>query len=35
MIFGIVSVMKVNVVSEERAAHWMVAKLEVHQRLRK
>jgi hypothetical protein len=35
MIFGIVGVMEVDVVAEERAAHWMVAELVMHQRLRK
>jgi hypothetical protein len=35
MILGIVGVMKVDVVAEELTAHWMVAKLVMHQRLRK
>src|SRR6266699_6056151 len=33
MIFGIVGVMEVDVVAEEPTAHWMVAELEMHQRL--
>jgi hypothetical protein len=35
MIFGIVGVMEVDVVLEEPTAHWMVAELVMHQRLRK
>jgi hypothetical protein len=35
MIFGIVSVMEVDVVAEQLAAHSMVAELGMHQRLRK
>jgi hypothetical protein len=35
MIFRIEVVMEVDVVTEELAAHWMVAQLVVHQRLRK
>ena len=35
MIFGIVGVMKVNVVAEEPAAHGMVTELVMHERLRK
>ncbi len=35
MIFGIVGVMEVDVVAEELTAHWMVAELVMHQRLRK
>jgi hypothetical protein len=35
MIFGIVGVMKVDVVAKELATHWMVAELVMHQRLRK
>jgi hypothetical protein len=35
MIFGIVDVMEVDVVAEELAAHWTVAELAMHQRLRK
>jgi hypothetical protein len=35
MIFGIVGVMEVDVVAEELAAHWMVAELVMHDRLRK
>jgi hypothetical protein len=35
MIFGIVGVMKVDVVAKEPAAHWMVAQLVMHQRLPK
>ncbi len=35
MIFGIVSVMKADVVAEELTAHSMVAELVMHQRLRK
>ena len=35
MISGIIGVMKVDVVAEELTAHWMVAKLVMHQRLGK
>ena len=35
MIFGIIGVMEVDVVAEELTAHWMVAELVMHQRLRK
>jgi hypothetical protein len=35
MIFGIIVVMKVDVVAEEPTAHWMMAKLVMHQRLGK
>jgi len=35
MIFGIVGVMKIDVVAEELAAHWMVAEFVMHQRLSK
>jgi hypothetical protein len=35
MIFAIVDVMEIDVVEEELAAHWMVAELVMHQRLRK
>jgi hypothetical protein len=35
MIFGIKVVMEVDVVAEELTAHWMVAQLVMHQRLRK
>ena len=35
MIFGIVGVMEVDVVAEKFTAHWMVAELVMHQRLRK
>jgi hypothetical protein len=35
MILGIVGVMEVDVVAEELAAHWMVAELVMHDRLRK
>jgi hypothetical protein len=35
MISGIIGVMKVDVVVKELTAHWMVAKLVMHQRLRK
>ena len=34
MIFGIVGVMEVDVVAKELTAHWMVAELVMHQRLR-
>ena len=35
MIFGIVDVMEIDVVAEELTAHWMVAEVVMHQRLRK
>jgi hypothetical protein len=35
VIFGIVGVMEVDVVAEELTAHWMVAELVMHERLRK
>jgi hypothetical protein len=35
MIFGIVSVMEVDVVAKEPAADWVVAEFVVHERLRK
>jgi hypothetical protein len=35
MIFGIVGVMEIHMVTEELAAHWMVAELVMHQRLPK
>ena len=35
MIFAIVDVMEIDVVAEELAAHWTVAELVMHQRLRK
>jgi hypothetical protein len=35
MIFGIVSVMKVDVVAKDLSTHWMMAELVMHQRLRK
>jgi hypothetical protein len=35
MVFGIVGVMEVDVVAEQLTAHWMVAELAMHQRLRK
>jgi hypothetical protein len=35
MIFGIASMMEVDVVAEELATHWMVTELVMHQRLRK
>jgi hypothetical protein len=35
MILGIVGVMKVDVVAEELTAHWMMAELVMHKRLRK
>jgi len=35
MILGIVGVMEVDVITKKLAAHWMVAELVVHQRLRK
>jgi hypothetical protein len=35
MIFGIIPVVEVDVVAEELTAHWMVAELVMHQRLRK
>jgi hypothetical protein len=35
MVFGIVGVMEVDVVAEELTAHWMVAELIMHERLRK
>jgi hypothetical protein len=35
VIFGIVGVMEVDVVAEELSAHWMVAELVMHERLRK
>jgi hypothetical protein len=35
MIFGIASMMEVDVVAEELTAHWMVTELVMHQRLRK
>jgi hypothetical protein len=35
MILGIKIVMEVDVVAEEPTAHWMVAELVMHQRLRK
>jgi hypothetical protein len=35
MIIGIVGVMEIDVVAEELTAHWMVAELVMHQRLRK
>jgi hypothetical protein len=35
MILGIVGVMEIDVVAEELTAHWMVAELAMHQRLRK
>jgi hypothetical protein len=35
MIFGIVGMMKVDVVAKELTAHWMVAELVMHQRLSK
>jgi hypothetical protein len=35
VIFGIVGVMEVDVVVEELTAHWMVAELVMHERLRK
>ena len=34
MIFGVVSVMEVDVVAEQLTAHWMVAELVMHERLR-
>ena len=35
MVFGIVSVMKIDMIAEKFAAPWMVAELVMHQRLRK
>jgi hypothetical protein len=35
MIFGIVGVMEIDMVAKELTAHWMVAELVMHQRLRK
>jgi hypothetical protein len=35
MILGIVGVMEVDVVAEELTAHWIVAELVMHERLRK
>jgi hypothetical protein len=35
MIFAIVGVMEIDMVAEELTAHWMVAELAMHQRLRK
>jgi hypothetical protein len=35
MIFGIVSVMKIDMITEKFATHWTVAELVMHQRLRK
>jgi hypothetical protein len=35
MIFGIVGVMKVDMILKQPAAHWMVAKFVMQQRLRK
>jgi hypothetical protein len=35
MIFAIVGVMEIDVVAEKLTAHWMVAELVMHQRLRK
>jgi hypothetical protein len=35
MISGIIGVMEIDVVAEEFTARWMVAKLVMHERLRK
>jgi hypothetical protein len=35
MVIGIVSVMKIDMIAEKFATHWMVAELVMHQRLRK
>jgi hypothetical protein len=34
MIFGIEGVMEVDMIAKELTAHWMVAELVMHQRLR-
>jgi hypothetical protein len=35
MVFRIVGVMKIDMIVEKFATHWMVAELVMHQRLRK
>jgi hypothetical protein len=35
MILGIIPVMEIDVVAKEFTAHWMVAELVMHERLRK